>query len=124
MHGYLLLQHAKLDIFNYLMFLNSGKIYRQLEKTTKDAKKYVLIPSMAMGLKDCVGFLPTASFCERCNSVAKEVMTDAYTLMGEEALEMLAVLQMNRVFMEHMRVKSMLEKQQFGMPLVELDEQI
>ena len=71
-----------------------------------------------MGLKDFVGFLPAASFCERCRSVTKEVMTDAHTLMDKETLGMLAVLQMNRMFMEHMREKSTLEKQQFGMTLV------
>ena len=41
--------------------------------------------------------------------------------MGEEALEMMVVLRMNRKFMEYMRHKySDLTKEQFGMSLVEL----
>ena len=80
---------------------------------------------MAMGSKGCIGFLPAASYCERCNSIAKDVMTDAHTLMDEEALEMLVVLRMNRTFMEHMRNKyQSLTKQQFGMTLVELVEKV
>ena len=58
---------------------------------------------MVMGSKDCIGFLPIALFCESCTSVAKDAMTDAYTLTGKEALEMLVVLRMNRAFMKHMR---------------------
>ena len=79
---------------------------------------------MAVGSKGCIGFLPASSFCELCNSVAKDIMTDAHILMGEEALEMLVVLRMNRTFMEYMRKKyQSLTKQQFGMTLVELVEE-
>ena len=103
------------------MFLNPGKIYQELEKNNKGRKKYGLIPRMAVGSKGCIGFLPASSFCERCNSVAKDVMTDAHTLMGQEPLEMLVVLRMNRKFMEFMRSKyNSLTKQQFGMSLIEL----
>ena len=41
--------------------------------------------------------------------------------MGEEALEMMVVLRMNRKFMEYMRSKySGLTKEQFGMSLIEI----
>ena len=79
---------------------------------------------MAVGSKGCIGFLPASSFCERCNSIAKDVMTDAHTLMNPECLEMLVVLRMNHSFMEHMRRKySHWAKEQFGMTLVELIEE-
>ena len=90
---------APLDIFKDLMRLSPGKVYQRLEKSDKGRIKYGLIPQMAAGSKGCIGFLPAASFCERVNSVAKDVMTDAHTLMGVEALEMLVVLRINRNFM-------------------------
>ena len=71
----------------------------RLESSDVDRKKYGLISRMAAGSKGCIGFLPAASFCERVNSVAKDVMTDAHTLMCDEALEMLVVLRINRKFM-------------------------
>ena len=112
---------APLDIFKDLMRLNPGKVYQRLEKTDEGRQKYGLIPQMAGGSKGCIGFLPAASFCEQVNSVAKDVMTDAHTLMGVEALEMLVVLRINRNFMEYMRSKYQhLTKQQFGMTVVEL----
>jgi len=76
---------------------------------------------MAAGSKGCIGFLPASSFCGRVNSVAKDVMTDAHTLMGREALEKLVVLRINREFMEYMRSKyNSLTKQQFGQTLVQI----
>ena len=110
-----------IDIFKDLMHLNPGRIYLALEKKDKKREKYGLIPRMAVGSKGCIGFLPAASFCERCNSAAKDVMTDAHTLMGEEPLEMMVVLQMNRKFMEYMRSRyGSLTKEQFGMSLIEI----
>ena len=72
---------APLDIFKDLMRLNPCKVYQRLEKTDEGRKKYGLIPQMAAGSMGCIGFLPAASFCQRANSVAKDVMTDAHTLM-------------------------------------------
>ena len=114
---------AVLDTFNDLMKLNPGKVYKQLEKEDKGRTKFGLVPAMASGSKGCLGFLPAASFCERCNSVAKDVMTDAHCLMGKESLEILVVLRMNRKFMQYMRTKySGLTQQQFGLTLVDLVE--
>ena len=48
-------------------------------------------------------------------------MTNAHCLMGQEPLEMLAVLQMNRNFMQYIRTKySGLTQHQFGLTLVDL----
>ena len=62
-----------------------------------------LVPKMAAGSKGCVSFLPAASFCERVNSVAKDVMTDVHLLMKDEALEMMVVLRIIREIIEYMR---------------------
>ena len=82
---------------------------------------------MSVGLTCCIGFLQAASFCERVNSVAKDVMTDTHTLMSKGALEMVAVLRINCKFMEYMCLKyKYLTNQQFAMTLVKLvdDENI
>ena len=93
----------------------------RLESIDIDRKKYELIPQMAAGLKGCTGFLPAASFCERVNSVVKDVMTDVHILMGAEALKLLVVLWINRKFMEYMCSKyNSLPQDQFGMMLVEI----
>ena len=78
---------------------------------------------MAAWSKGCISFLPAASFCERVNSVAKDVMTDAHLLMGDVALEMMVVLRINRNFMEFMRNKhNKVSQQQFGRTVIELAE--
>ena len=44
-----------------------------------------------------------SSFCERINSVAKDILTEERTLLDERELEMVAVLRINRTFMEYMK---------------------
>ena len=46
-----------------------------------------------------------SSFCERINSVAKQVLTEGRSLLSEEELEMVVVLRVNKKFMEHMKAK-------------------
>ena len=109
----------EVDIFDNLMPLNPGKLYLKMQEKDLDGKTYGLIPLMASGSNGAIGFLPAQSFCERCNSIAKDVMSDAHTLMNDEDLEMMVVLRMNRKFMEYMRTQfSHLTKQQFGMTMV------
>ena len=110
-----------LDIFEDLMPLNPSRVYKCMIKNDPDRSKFGHIPLMAAGSKGSIGFLPSQSFCERVNSIAKDVMTDAHTLMSDEELEMLVVLRMNRKFMEYMRSTygQKLSKQPFGMTLVE-----
>ena len=103
------------------MTLNPGRVYKNIEKNDPEKKIYGLIPRMAAGPKGCISFLPAASFCERVNSVAKDVMTDAHLLMGDVALEMMVVLRINRNFMEFMRNKhNKVSQQQFGRTVIEL----
>ena len=74
---------------------------------------------MAGGSKGGIGFFPSQSYCERVNSIAKDVMTDAHTLMSSEELEMMVTLRMNRKFMKYMRhTYGHLSLQQFGKTVV------
>ena len=114
---------GELDIFTDLMNLNPGEVYKKLESSDPERSKYGLIPHMASGSKGCISFLPAASFCERVNSVAKDVMTDAHLLMKHDALEMMVVLQMNHEFMEFMIKKhNNSSLQQYGKTIVEIDD--
>ena len=122
-HAKLTPEPGELDIFTDLMNLNPGEIYKKLESSDPERSKYGLISRMASGSKGCISFLPAASFCERVNSAAKDVMTDAHLLMNDDALEMMVILRINREFMEFMREKhNDLSLQQFGKTVVELME--
>ena len=102
------------------MQLNPGKVYKNLEERDPERKKYGLIPKMAAGSKGCIGSLLAASFCEQVNSVAKDIMTDAHLLMGNESLKMMGVLRINRPIMEYMQEKYKdLPKQQFRQTVVQ-----
>ena len=46
-----------------------------------------------------------SSFCERINSVAKQVLTEGRTSLSEEELEMVVVLRVNKKFMAYMKEK-------------------
>ena len=91
---------GELDIFFNVMNLNPGEVYKKLESGDPERSNYGLIPRMASGSKGCISFLPAAALCERVNSVAKDVMTDAHLLMKDGALEMMVILRMNCEFMK------------------------
>ena len=78
-------------------------VYKKLKSSDPERSKYGLIPRMASGSKGCISFRSAVSFCERVNSVGKDVTTDAHLLMNGDALEMIVVLRMNHEFMEFMR---------------------
>ena len=74
---------------------------------------------MASGFKGAIGFLPARSFCERCNSIANDIISDSHTLMNDEGLEMVMVLQTNENFMNYMHTHfSHMIKEQFGTTMV------
>ena len=58
------------------------------------------LPAMAFAY---TGDNMSSSFCERINSVAKDILTEERTLLDERELEMVAVLRINRTFMEYMK---------------------
>ena len=82
-----------------LMALDIGPMYRKLEQE----KVYGYLPLMAGCSTGQIGALNAESFCERTLSCASNVLTEGNTLLGDEELEMLVVLRMNRRFMEFMR---------------------
>ena len=46
-----------------------------------------------------------SSFCERINSVAKQVLTEGLIFLSEEELELVVVLRVNKKFMAHLKAK-------------------
>ena len=103
--------------------MTPNRQYKKLESSDPERSKYGLIPRMASGSKGCISFLPAASFCERVNSVEKDVMTDVHLLMNDDTLQMMVVLRMKREFIEFLENKhNNLSLQQFGKALVELTE--
>ena len=50
-----------------------------------------------------LGALSAESYCERILSCANNVVTKNNTLLGDEEMEMVVVLRMNRQFMQYMR---------------------
>ena len=66
-----------------------------------------------------IGALNSESFCERVLSAGNLVVNEGNTLLNPEEVEMLAVLRINRTFMEYMRTHYSKEaKQQFMMTAV------
>ncbi len=103
------------DLAYDLLHLNLGNIYKRLE----GMPQYGHLPSMAAYSVGQLGCLNAESFCERCISAANLVLTEGNTLLGDEELEMLVVLRMNREFMEFMRERyNHLTKQQFARTVV------
>ena len=60
---------------------------------------------MAIISRGSIGTFLASSFCERINSAGNLVMTDGNTMLGDEELNMMATLRMNRDFMKFMRNK-------------------
>jgi hypothetical protein len=86
-----------------------GKVIQPLVEQVGDPGKrntpldFGLLPVMVGHSKGQIGALLAESFCERVVSACNTVMTDGNTLLGDEELEMLVILRMNRDFMKFMR---------------------
>jgi hypothetical protein len=86
-----------------LWYLPMGHILKQFITEDPDRKKYGHLPYMATGSKASIGALLASSFCERINSAANIVLHDGNLKLGEEEINKMTVLRMNRTFMQHMR---------------------
>ena len=86
-----------------LMKLDIGPLYKKIEENDKERRLYGFIPLMATCSYGQIGALNAESVCERVLSCANDVMTDGNTVLGDEELEMLVILRMNREFMKYMR---------------------
>ena len=113
----------QLHLFYDLMPLNPGPIYEWMKEKDPQMVRFGLIPLMAQGSLGFLGALSAQAFCERMNSCAKDVMTDAHTLMDPVELEMAVCLRMNRKFMEYMRANyKHISGQPFGVTTVISDD--
>ena len=95
------------DVVEDLMFRPVGNIYGNLTRDLcgKPHPAYGYLPLMATSSPYQIGSLMAESFCERMLSCANLVMPEGSTLLGDEELEMLVLLKMNRDFMTYCRVR-------------------
>ena len=92
------------DLLDDLIDLDIGRLYEKIiTEVDPDRQKYGFLPLMAGCCDGQIGALNAESFAERVISGANLVMTNGNTLLGDQMLEMLVVLRMNREFMEFMR---------------------
>ena len=85
---------------------------------------YGLTPLMASSSKYQIGCLNAESHNERMISVGNDVVVEGNTLLSDDEIEMLAVLLINKDFMEFMRSKyDDLSRQQFNMTIVKSDDE-
>jgi hypothetical protein len=111
-----------LDLTEDLMRLNVGDLYTHVEKVDTGRQLYGYIPLMASSSSGQLGALSAESYCERILSCANNVIVKGNTLLGDEELEMIVVLRMNREFMQFMREHySEDAKQVFGETVVRDD---
>lgn len=97
-------KQIKLDLIDDLLPLDMGVLMRKLCKEPTSFENFGYIPLMAGCSPYQIGSLNAESFCERVISACNLVMTTGNTLLGNEELEMLVLLRINRQFMEHMRI--------------------
>ena len=114
--------NQSLDLTEDLMKLDIGKVYGQIEAMDTARVQFGWIPTMASSSVGQIGALSAESYCERILSCANNVITKGNTLLGDEELEMIVVLRMNREFMQFMRTHySAIAKQAFGQTVVRGD---
>ena len=82
----------ELDIVWDLMPLDVGPVYRELSGSL-----YFSMPKLA---KQRLGGNMGASFCERMNSIAKDVLDEGNSLLLDAEVEAMVVLRANRRFMK------------------------
>ena len=101
-----------LDIVEDLMPLDIGPLYEGLSSA-----KYFQLPMLA---KQRLGENMAASFCERMNSIAKDVLDEGHSLLLDQELEAVVVLRANKKFMHMCRGEWLTEinlhAQLIGMP--------
>ena len=107
------------DLIEDLMRLDMGKVYNHVAQNDAGRQVYGYIPLMASCSSGQLGALSAESYCERILSCANNVIDKGNTLLGDEELEMLVVLRMNREFMQFMREHYSAEaKEMFGQTVV------
>jgi len=72
-------------------------------KDDPQGTQYGYLPKMAMALKGMMCQVMAASFCERVNSCAGNVVDERNSSLGVDQIDKMTVLSMNKKFMEFMR---------------------
>ncbi len=85
------------------MHLDIGPLYDKITREDQDRRRFGYLPLMASCSDGELGALNAESYAERIISCANLILDDGNTLLGDQELEMLVVLRMNRSFMLHMR---------------------
>lgn len=97
---------AASDVVSDLIGLPLGLLYHKtlLQGGARDVHPmFGCIPLMASRSWGQIGSLMAESYCERMISCANLVLHDGNTLLGNEELEKLVLLRMNKKFMKYMR---------------------
>ena len=86
-----------------LMDLDMGDLYQKIIESDEKARLYGYIPLMASSSPYQIGALNAESYCERVLRCAGHILNEGNTVLGDDKLEKLVILRMNRAFMVHMR---------------------
>ena len=81
-----------------LMGLDTSKLYAKA-----DGPETANMHRMPMLARQRIGENMAASFCERMNSIAKDILDDGHTLLDSAELECMVILRANRDFMKKVR---------------------
>jgi hypothetical protein len=91
------MKEEELDIVDHLLELDVAPLYAEA-----DTKKVFRLPQLAY---QRLGDNMAASFCERMNSIAKDILDEGHTLLNDAELEGMIVLRANRKFMKLVRTQ-------------------
>ena len=88
------------DLIDDLLGLDMAVVMKQMSEMDSARRRF----GWLLQMWECYGAgNPASSFCERMISVANDVMTDGRTVLDDDLLEAVAILRMNRKFIEMMK---------------------
>ena len=93
----------EIDLLRDLFEADMGIIITEMKTSDPLREKFGYLPYMPTGSLGSIGAVLASSFAERINSGENLVFTKGNTLQGDEEINMLVVLRMNRDFMKYMR---------------------
>ena len=83
--------------------LELGRVMKQIISVDPKKEQFGFLPYMTTTSRGSVGAFLASSFCKRINSAANIILHDGNLKLGEEEINTLTVLQMNRSFIDYMR---------------------
>jgi hypothetical protein len=91
-------EEDELDLVEDLLGLDISHLYVKAEGPTT-----LPMYKMPMLARQRIGENMAASFCERMNSIAKDILDEGHTLLNDPELEAMVILRANRAFMTKVR---------------------